>query len=191
MYNMRNIHSEILTSLFKFSGKGSTKDQKLWDSFQDPPPPQTGGSAVDTKRFSTCKKLLKLTIYLMVFLVILTCGVLAKSIILLMASHIKPGTRVRYCNIRRKVFLQTLWTSATNYKLKILLSVRVADPEQEFHAVIPIEQNIAWIWALVFAFSVPEVGAFIRAARISFFRNVGKAHWHEFGLVGKWNTVIS
>lgn len=67
---------------------------------------------------------------------------------------------------------------------KKIFRLRILDPDQEFYAVIPIEQNIAWIWALVFAFAVPEVGTFIRAARISFFRNVSKANWHEFGLVG-------
>lgn len=88
--------------LFFLSGKGVSKDQVLWDSFQDPPAPQTGGSAVDTKRFNNCKKLLKVTIYLLVFVIILICAVVSKSIILLMAAHIQPGTKVKYCNNRCK-----------------------------------------------------------------------------------------
>lgn len=57
------------------------------------------------------------------------------------------------------------------------------DPDKELYAVIPDIQRIAWIWALVFAFSVPEIGVFMRAARICFFRNIRKATWCELLIV--------
>lgn len=76
---------------------------KLWDSFQDPPPPQTGGSAVDTKRFESFKQILKLFTFIFVFIVILCAGVLAKSTFLLMATHTRSDSRVKYCNIRCKM----------------------------------------------------------------------------------------
>lgn len=59
----------------------------------------------------------------------------------------------------------------------------LADPEKELYAVIPEVQRIAWIWALIFAFALPEVGTFIRASRIVFFRNIRKAKWTETVLV--------
>lgn len=57
------------------------------------------------------------------------------------------------------------------------------DPEKQLYAVIPEIQRISWIWALVFAFAVPEVGTFIRAGRICFFRNIRKPKWTELILV--------
>lgn len=50
-------------------------------------------------------------------------------------------------------------------------------------ASIPAEQVIAWKWALVFAFSVPEVGTFIRALRLCFFKSFRNFTLVEFGVV--------
>lgn len=49
-------------------------------------------------------------------------------------------------------------------------------------------QRIAWIWALVFSFSLPEVGTIFRATRICFFRNVTKPTVIQFGLVWIFET---
>lgn len=61
--------------------------------------------------------------------------------------------------------------------------IRIVERRKEIFAIIPEKQSIAWIWALVFSFAVPEVGTLIRALRICFFRNVRKAAWSEIGLV--------
>lgn len=74
----------------------------LWDSFQDPPPPQASGSSIDTKRFDSFKKCLKLFTYIFVFVVVLATTVTAKISFIFMTSHIKNGYTVRYCDIRRK-----------------------------------------------------------------------------------------
>lgn len=73
----------------------------LWDSFQDPPPPQNSGSAFEDKRFDTLKKFLKLFTYIFVFIVVLAVTVGAKMTLLFMTSHIKTGYTVKYCDIRR------------------------------------------------------------------------------------------
>lgn len=81
------------------SPRGFQKDKKLWDSFQDPPVPQTGGSSLDDKRFDTFKKFFKVFTFVFVFLVTLCAGVVAKTSFLLMTALIKNGTRVQYCDI--------------------------------------------------------------------------------------------
>lgn len=48
---------------------------------------------------------------------------------------------------------------------------------------MPHEGRIAWIWALFFAFAVPELGTMIRAGRIVFFRNIRRCKWAELLLV--------
>lgn len=62
-----------------------------------------------------------------------------------------------------------------NYSYKV--------PEKEFYASISDSERIAWIWAIVFALAVPEIGTMIRAARICFFRNIRKSTWNELLLV--------
>lgn len=62
------------------------------------------------------------------------------------------------------------------------------DPYLELYAIIPHEQRMAWIWALVFAFSLPELGTIFRAARICFFRNIHKPTSLQFGLVWIFET---
>jgi chitin synthase len=66
-----------------------------------------------------------------------------------------------------------------------LLSV----PEKELEALIPIEQVIAWRWAIVFAFSVPEVGTFVRAVRLCFFKSIQSFNWMEFAIVFGLETM--
>ena len=84
-----------------FLCRGPQKEQTLWDSFQDPPPPQSSGSAMDTKRFETFKKCLKLFAYIFVFLVVLGAGIASKLSYLFVTAHIKDGVKVKYCDIER------------------------------------------------------------------------------------------
>lgn len=39
------------------------------------------------------------------------------------------------------------------------------------------------MWAIVFSFAVPEVGTFIRAARICFFKNIPRPSWGQLLMV--------
>lgn len=56
-------------------------------------------------------------------------------------------------------------------------------PEKKLIALIPIEQVIAWKWAIVLAFSVPEVGTFVRSSRLCFFKTIRAFTWKEFFIV--------
>lgn len=64
-------------------------------------------------------------------------------------------------------------------KVRFLFIVK----DKELTAHIPIEQKIAWSWAIIFAFSVPELGTFIRSLRIYLFKNIQNATWRQFGFV--------
>lgn len=43
--------------------------------------------------------------------------------------------------------------------------------DKTFVATLPEEERIAWMWALLIAFAIPEIGALIRAFRICFFKS--------------------
>ena len=50
-------------------------------------------------------------------------------------------------------------------------------------------ERVGWIWALFFAFSVPEVMAFLRSSRICFFKKVEKPTALEFCVVAAAETL--
>lgn len=50
-------------------------------------------------------------------------------------------------------------------------------------ASLPIEQNIAWCWAIIFAFSIPELGTWLRSIRLCIFKRVKSFQLEEFGIV--------
>lgn len=56
-------------------------------------------------------------------------------------------------------------------------------PEKKLIALPSREENIAWSWAIVIAFSVPELGALMRALRLCFFKKVKSFGWRDFGIV--------
>jgi chitin synthase len=76
----------------------------------------------------------------------------------MMTSHVNEVTKVPYCDKKN-------------------------DVQKNLVALIPNEQVVAWHWALLIAFSVPELGAWIRSLRLCFFKKVKTFGWHEFAFV--------
>lgn len=68
-------------------------------------------------------------------------------------------------------------------------SSSISEQQKIYSVEIPEEQRIAWIWAIVYAFCIPEAGCFLRAFRIYFFKNVRKANWKEILLVSVSETL--
>lgn len=76
------------------------QDQKLWDSFQDPPVSEVHGSSVDSKFITNSIKCMKVFTYWFVLLLVATSGVLSKLSFLLMTSNVAENTKTPYCDIR-------------------------------------------------------------------------------------------
>ncbi|XP_055640139.1 chitin synthase chs-2-like [Toxorhynchites rutilus septentrionalis] len=138
------------------------QDNKLWDSFQDPPVQQTSGSAATREYLIVFVKVLKVFTYIFVFLVTLAAACFSKISFLLMTSNIKEGTKNRFCDVRQ--------------------------PDKQFEAFIPTEQRVGWMWAIIFSFAVPELGTLIRAARICFFKNIPRPSCGLLSLVALMET---
>ncbi|XP_047739700.1 chitin synthase chs-2 isoform X2 [Hyalella azteca] len=120
-----------------------------WDMFEDPPPPISSFSEDSDKFGQHILKFAKLLTYLLTFAIVLGCGLIAKSLMLLMAAQLKPGRVTDLCPaVNRSVLnAKTTYTVETN----------------------PYE-NVAWAWALFFAFIVPEVETMLRSFRMCFFK---------------------
>uniref|UniRef100_A0A336L059 chitin synthase n=1 Tax=Culicoides sonorensis TaxID=179676 RepID=A0A336L059_CULSO len=134
-----------------------TVNKKLWDSFRSDPIEDRSGSSINIKWLETSVKLLKIFVYGLVWVVMIIGAVASKASLLFMTSHVKVDTKVEYCYFRQ--------------------------PQKEYLASIPEPQRIAWIWALIFSFGIPELGTFIRACRICYFKNIRKPTWTEIGIV--------
>lgn len=92
----------VLNHLYFYSNRAEQKDTKLWDSFQDPPVVNTTGSSASTEQMETFIKILKVFVFIFVFIGILVFGVISKMSLLFMTSHIRKDVKVPYCDIRRK-----------------------------------------------------------------------------------------
>lgn len=114
--------------------------------FRDPPIKMDSGSMANQACMELTAKILKIIAYILTFVLVLCGGVVAKGCVLFMSAQLKRDRKVQYCN-------------------------KDLARDKQFIAIIPEEERIAWMWALMFAFAVPEIGALIRSARICFFKS--------------------
>ncbi|XP_062565710.1 chitin synthase chs-2 isoform X3 [Armigeres subalbatus] len=136
----------------------TVQETKGWDVFRDPPIKEDTGSMADQACLELTIKILKIFAYLLTFVIVLTGGVVAKGCVLFMSSQLKRNRKITYCN-------------------------RDLARDKQFVALLPEEERIAWMWALMIAFAVPEIGAFIRSTRICFFKSMKKPFKSHFLLV--------
>jgi len=123
---------------------------KAWDVFVVTPN-QDEDETAESKSIELILKFLKAITYVLTFVVVLGCAALSKSIVLLMASMIKPRKVVTICNqgvpgLERDKHYQTQFN--------------LDDPER-----------ISWIWAILFVLIAPEVFTLFRSARMCIFKS--------------------
>ncbi|XP_030369088.1 chitin synthase chs-2 [Scaptodrosophila lebanonensis] len=151
------MNAEYESDYFMRSRKPRDKPP-LWDSFQDPPAKKATGSAADWKKLQFFLKLLKLFTYLLVFSVVLAASVTSKLVYLYMAGNTNGARKAHVC---------------TNYLLL----------DGKLMATPPKLEQIAWVWALIFAFAAPELFTFLRALRICMFKREKRPSILEVALV--------
>ncbi|KAL7036519.1 hypothetical protein ACKWTF_008831 [Chironomus riparius] len=128
---------------------GSTRtvqETKGWDVFRDPPIKIDSGSMANQACMEITAKILKIVAYVITFILVLCGGVIAKGCVLFMSAQLKRDRKIQYCN-------------------------KDLARDKQFIAILPEEERVAWMWAVIIAFAVPEIGAFIRSARICFFKS--------------------
>uniref|UniRef100_A0A2A4K4Z2 chitin synthase n=1 Tax=Heliothis virescens TaxID=7102 RepID=A0A2A4K4Z2_HELVI len=123
----------------------TVQETKGWDVFREFPPKQDSGSMETQKCLEFTVRLLKVMAYLVVFIAVLGSGVVAKGTTLFMTSQLKKDRRIAYCN-------------------------RNLGRDKQFIVSLPDEERVAWMWAILAAFAIPEIGTLIRSVRICFFK---------------------
>lgn len=123
---------------------------KGWDVFVVTPPEEED-ETLSSKWIEKILKLFKLITYLLTFLIVLSCAVLSKSIVLFMTSMIRSNRTVPVC-------AQSI--PGLERDKKYIAVFQADDPER-----------IAWIWSLFFILLVPELMTLFRSARICTFKS--------------------
>ncbi|XP_037938535.1 chitin synthase chs-2 [Teleopsis dalmanni] len=128
-------------------GKNRKRNEKppLWDSFQDPPSKRSTGSATNWGKLNIFLKIFKAFTYVFVFFTIIITTIISKLSFMLMVAQIQ-NRRLKYCVVQDMVNSLTLQ--------------------------LPKEEQIAWVWAIIISFSVPEIFTFFRSLRIFIFKYV-------------------
>lgn len=55
--------------------------------------------------------------------------------------------------------------------------------DQQFITILDLEERVAWLWAALIVFGVPEIGVFLRSLRVCFFKTASKPTRGEFFMV--------
>ncbi|XP_017770728.1 PREDICTED: uncharacterized protein LOC108558345 [Nicrophorus vespilloides] len=140
---------------------GSTRtvqDTKGWDVFRDPPTKMDSGSMANQKCLDITVRIFKIIAYLVTFVIVLVSGVISKGTLLFMTSQLKADKYTTYCN-------------------------KELGREKQFVVKLPQEERVAWMWCLLFAFCVPQLGTLFRSSRMCFFKSWKKPAFSHFLIV--------
>ncbi|GBP49027.1 Chitin synthase chs-2 [Eumeta japonica] len=133
----------------------TVQETKKWNVFRERPVKKESGSMVSTAWVEASLKALKLLAYLIVFFVVLSGAVVAKGTLLFITSQLKKDRQIVHCN-------------------------RILEIDQQYVTTLPVEERIAWLWAALIAFGIPEMAVFLRSVRICFFKSADKPTAGEF-----------
>lgn len=133
-------------------------ETKAWDVFRNPPPKIDSGSMANQRCLEVTVQITKVIVYLLVFVIVLGSGVVAKGTILFMTSQLRANRTIVHCN-------------------------RDIGRDKYFEVTLPEQERIAWIWCIIIAFAVPEFGTLIRSIRICIFKSWKKPPASHFLVV--------
>jgi chitin synthase len=163
-----------LTEPIYSGSQRSYMETKGWDVFRVLPPENDSSSEANQKWLGITVKILKVFAYFLTFTVLLVCGVVTKGTTLFMASQIKQGRTIEFCNQYGDK------RSGTDYDFK---------RNQEYEAKISTTERVAWTWCIFFAFLVPELSTLFRSGRICVFKTSRRSSLGDFFVVWLFESL--
>ncbi|KAF9415607.1 hypothetical protein HW555_006815 [Spodoptera exigua] len=133
----------------------TAQEAKGWNLFREIPVKKESGSMASTAWIDFSVKILKVGAYIFIFCIVLGSAVVSKGTLLFITSQLKKGKAIIHCN-------------------------RQLELDKQFITVHSLEERVTWLWAAFIAFSVPEVGIFLRSVRICFFKTAPKPTFLQF-----------
>ena len=158
--------------------EGSNSDSELipeaapppvrkWDLFRETPPSLDTGSAVKSEIWKRLERLSKVFAYIVSFGIVFCCSIVSKGTMVFMFKQLasKP-TNIPFCNDLGEG-TQYFPGNSSGMNFEVDFSCSVGDADCDQNRVI---ERVAWIWAIAFAFMVPQVGSFFRSFRKCMFK---------------------
>ncbi|KAF0297192.1 Chitin synthase chs-2 [Amphibalanus amphitrite] len=135
-----------------------------WNIFRMVPIEEESGSAVEHPFYEASIKVLKVVVYFLTFGIVLGGCMVAKGTMLFMTAQLKMDKKLSYCD--KNSGLGRSWS-----------------------VEIPEIEKVAWTWCLFLAFTVPEVGTFVRSARLCFFKTLKRPTLAELATVAALESL--
>ena len=140
---------------------------KNWDKARETPPSIDTGEAVKAEYWVFLERVAKAVAYIVTFFVVLGCAIVSKSSTLFMLKQIaKSPNNIPFCNAGRRgnPYIPDNDTEV-EYEVDFTCDLEEPDTGEE---VMTCEQEmvverVGWVWAVAFAFTVPQVGGLIRS----------------------------
>ena len=140
---------------------------KNWDKARETPPSIDTGEAVKAEYWVFLERVAKAVAYVVTFFVVLGCAIVSKSSTLFMLKQIaKSPNNIPFCNAGRRGN-PYIPDNDTEVEYEVDFTCDLEEPETG-EEVMTCEQEmvverVGWVWAVAFAFTVPQVGGLIRS----------------------------
>ena len=139
---------------------------KKWDQFREVPPSVDTGSAVKNIWWIRGEMFVKLLAYIFAFCFVITSAVVAKGTMMFMIKQISmTSTNIPFCNTRKNGAQYISDTLDKEYEVEFTC------PDSDVNCQVSrVTERVAWIWAIAFAFCVPQAFSFGRSLRKYLFK---------------------
>merc|ERR1711892_143064 len=143
-----------------------TPPVKKWDQFREVPPSIDTGSAVKNIWWIRGEMFVKVMAYIFAFIFVIVSSVVAKGTIIFMIKQISINSEnIPFCNTRKNGAQYIYDPAQKEYEV----TFNCIDTDYECQ-VMHATERVAWIWAIGFAFCVPQAFSFLRSLRKCLFK---------------------
>ena len=150
---------------------------KKWDQFREVPPAVDTGSAVKNIWWIRGEMFVKLLAYLFSFIFVLVSSVVSKGTMVFMIKQIsRTSSNIAFCNTRKNG-AQYISDPTQQKQFEVDFTCPTADTACQ---VSQTTERVAWIWAIAFAFSIPQVFSFGRSLRKFLFKFIRLPRFGDF-----------
>ena len=147
------------------------KEKKYWNIFKNEPRKEEIGSAAESKFFKLAEKSLLIFVYIVTFLAVLAGCVVGRGITFFMLAQISVKNRHNFPFCNGDVNTGFYIDDAQEKELEVDLNCADLAGADKIECLTSrgVERSV-WIWCLFFAYSFPNLGAFVRSLRIWLFK---------------------
>ena len=135
-----------------------------WNQFRELPPQNDTGGAVKSEFWTKSERWLKAITYVVIFLIVFGASIVSKGSTIFMIKQLSAHPdNLAFCNKdgRGGTYVPT---NSTADKFQVEFSCEGYEDQAECQENL-VTEKVAWLWAIAFAFSFSQVGAFLRSLR--------------------------